>query len=289
MQAMDLSKAALRKERKRNRIPEIDFLRGLAILLMIFDHLCVDLAMLPGILKSVASNYSIIGIEPVRAMAEFGNFCFYEGLPVGGFPLRDAAHILFVGVFVLLSGICCTFSRNNWKRTGILFAFAMIIKLAFFGLGVAIEDPSMYIYFGMLDSLFIAHLLYCIKDHFSKDKWLDLGIGLYFVFLCCMLMDSNPVGYADPSDVLPHLFRLFIGQAGAGGDYIRPLPVIALLFIGAFVGKTLYAKKKSYLPGLRYAEPFGFCGRHSALIYLLHQPLLALILLFVCLGLGYRL
>ena len=184
MQAMDLSKAALRKERKRNRIPEIDFLRGLAILLMIFDHLCVDLAMLPGILKSVASNYSIIGIEPVRAMAEFGNFCFYEGLPIGGFPLRDAAHILFVGVFVLLSGICCTFSRNNWKRTGILFAFAMIIKLAFFGLGVAIEDPSMYIYFGMLDSLFIAHLLYCIKDHFSKDKWLDLGIGLYFVFLC---------------------------------------------------------------------------------------------------------
>ncbi len=289
MQAMVLSKPELRRERRKKRIPEIDFLRGVAILLMVFDHLCVDLAMLPGILRSVASNYPLIGVGPVKGMAEFGDFCFYQGLPVGGFPLRDAAHILFVGVFCLLSGICCTFSRSNWRRTGLLFSFALLIKLAFFGLGQAIDDPTMYIYFGMLDSLFLAHLLYSIKDRFSKDKWLDLGLGVYFLILTLMLTSRSPALYSDPKEALSHLFRLLIGQGAAGGDYIRPLPVITLLFFGAFLGKTVYAERKSYLPGLRYAEPFCFCGRHSALIYLAHQPLLALILLFVCLGLGYRL
>lgn len=278
---MQASKRLSRKQRRDKRIPEIDFLRGLAIFLMVLDHLCVDLQMLPGLVKRFASNFSIIGSHPLDGLYNLGH-------AIETSPWRDAGHIVFVGVFCLLSGICCTFSRNNWKRTGLLFLFAWIIKLAFFLFGYFGDDPSMYIYFGMLDSLFIAHLLYTIKEHFLKDKAYDLAIGLAFVFFTLMLTSPSPYYPDGPIDALKNLWMMFIGQAAIGGDYIHPLPVIALLFIGAFLGKWLYRQRRSYAPFLKKAEPFPFFGRHSALIYLIHQPILAAILLCVCLGLGYR-
>ena len=61
-----------REKTHRKRIPEIDFLRGLAILLMVLDHLCVYLMSLESLLMSFASNFRIIGIMPVYPAIEAG-------------------------------------------------------------------------------------------------------------------------------------------------------------------------------------------------------------------------
>ena len=59
-----------------------------------------------------------------------------------------------------------------------------------------------------------------------------------------------------------------------------PLPGFGWLLLGAGIGRTAYRKKQSLLPRVNAANPvirfFSFCGRHSLLIYMLHQPVLTI-------------
>ena len=62
-------------------------------------------------------------------------------------------------------------------------------------------------------------------------------------------------------------------------DYFPLMPNLGYFLVGAAAGKQFYAQKISLLPGVNPDRPlirfFRFCGRHSLLIYLLHQPALA--------------
>lgn len=271
-----------RSKAPRKRIPEIDFLRGLAILLMVLDHLCVYLMSLEGLLMSFATNFRIIGIMPVMPAIAVGTGIYYSSG-------RILFHVLFVAIFCLLSGICATFSRNNLKRTLLLFAFALAVKAAFFLYGYYAGTYGDYVYFGMIDGLFIAHLLYLLREKTLPKSWIyDLFIGIFFVFFACMTTSTTPYYPYSFADALSNLWMMFIGQAAIGTDYIHPLPVIAFIFLGAAIGKTLYRKRESLAPSLSSAEPFLFLGRHSALVYLLHMPILLGLIALSCLGLGYR-
>ena len=72
-------------------------------------------------------------------------------------------------------------------------------------------------------------------------------------------------------------------------DYYPVLPWFGLALVGIYVGHTLYANSvacftlpdKSQTPLIR---ELSFLGRHSLLIYIVHQPLL--IGLLILLGVG---
>ena len=61
-------------------------------------------------------------------------------------------------------------------------------------------------------------------------------------------------------------------------DYFPLLPQLGYFLLGIGIGRMAYREKKTRLPGSfsesTIARFFRFCGRHSLLIYLVHQPVL---------------
>ena len=112
-----------------NRIWEIDFFRGIALILMMLFHFLYDLH----------DFYNI-------SIPSWNEFWYYEG---------KFSAILFM----ILAGISSGFSKNNLRRGFKVFLIGMILTL-----GSHVFMPSEYIRFGILHLLGISMILY----HFIK-------------------------------------------------------------------------------------------------------------------------
>ncbi|MCL2255455.1 MAG: DUF1624 domain-containing protein [Firmicutes bacterium] len=97
------------KKRRSDRIWEIDFLRGLCILLVIMDHLLFNFTQFDGFSSMIFSNAGQIDSPFFNAMIDFA--IYYRGHAV-----QTAVRFAIVFVFILVSGVSCAFSKNNGKR-----------------------------------------------------------------------------------------------------------------------------------------------------------------------------
>lgn len=112
-----------------NRIIEIDFLRGIALILMMLFHFLYDLQ----------EFYNI-------PIPYWNNFWYYEG---------KTSAILFM----FLAGISCTLSKNNLIRGCKIFLIGMLLTI-----GSYIFMPGEYIRFGILHLLGLSMIIF----HFIK-------------------------------------------------------------------------------------------------------------------------
>lgn len=287
---MRLNNNSLSRELPRKRVAEIDFLRGLALFLMILDHICFDLANADSVIFTVLGGTAYFKVSSTF-FADASSFCttiFYFS------TWRLILHSIFVGVFFFLSGISCSFSKNNLVRSLQLGIIAVLINVAFYMFSVMAGqylDSIFYSYFitiGMINALSIGLIVYSIFDRFCTSPLVDIGIAIVLIVVICLVTPIQPTIYESFPKAIQHLGEIFLGKAIAGADCARPLPGICLVFFGAGVGKYLYKEKKSYLPFLSKIPPFCFLGKHSLGLYLLHQPVIILILVLVAICLGYR-
>jgi uncharacterized membrane protein len=230
------------------RFWEIDFLRGIAIILMIFFHAAYDLKYFRG----VGSDYGAL-------------FWFF-------FPRLIAA------LFILLSGLSLTMSYSAARRN--LSGRALFMKylkrgLRIFSWGMCITLitwvflPSGYVVFGILHFMGLSIIL---AYPFLGGLYLDLFIGALLILSGLFLQG---IEYDSP-------YLLWLGLVPHGFytiDYFPLLPWFGVFLIGIFLGNAIYPDRarKISLPDLSKnpaVAVFSFLGRHSLLIYLLHQPLL---------------
>ena len=68
----------------------------------------------------------------------------------------------------------------------------------------------------------------------------------------------------------------FVYEGFTSSDFFPILPHLGWYMLGTVLGRTVYADKKTRLPGTfresAIARFFCWCGRQSLFIYLLHQP-----------------
>ncbi len=224
---------------KPGRIWELDALRGVAILCVIFIHLVFDLG-------------------------------YFLRLPMDLGPVFRAVRAYGGAVFVVLSGVCVTLGRRSFRRGLIVFGCGMgvtAVTAAMAALGMA--DSSIVIRFGVLHLLGLCMMSYPLWKRLP-DGALAL-LGLVLVVGGYVLQQYRfPVDWLFPLGVMSPDF--------ASGDYFPLLPHLGWFMLGAVLGRTAYAGRKSLLPRFpAEAAPvrfFRFCGRHSLWIYLGHQPLL---------------
>lgn len=243
-----------RLKSNKERAWELDFLRGVAVIMMLFMHTSWDIRY------------------------EFGIDTF-SYLEAGWF--WAFVHPIIVVLFVGVSGICCTLSHNNiyrgLKLLGATLALDGATIFATYVLGI-----NCLIIFNVLSVLTCGVFLYSLITLIEKATGARANmvsvimglVGLYIVICGCN------IGEMDYST--ENLLFLPVGFAIADepwmADYMPLFPWLGVFLIGCVIGRLCYKEKKSVF-GSRgkitkaITRPFEFIGRHSLIIYLAHQPL----------------
>ena len=176
-----------------------------------------------------------------------------------------AAQYFFAGLFVVLSGISCTLSRSNVRRGLKLLAVSFAVSAVTY-----IFDPSSTVYFGILQCLAVSILIYGAA--FEKagpvvcSAWGALVIGLGAA------LPIMKKGLAVRSDWLLPLG--IPGPSFSSFDYFPLIPWLGVFLIGSALGKSIYTSKRSLLPWPLPGTFVNAAGRHSLLIYIVHQPVI---------------
>ena len=218
------------------RFWELDALRGICLLGMVFIHLLYDLNIpLP---------------LPLQLVQDWGG-C----------------------VFLLLSGVCVTLGHHPVHRGLIVLGCGMVCTLVTWGMyALGFASSQMVIWFGVLHCLGVCMLLWSVFRKLSGTVLASLSV-LFVVF-----------GFFSESITVPFPWLVPLGfcfPGFASPDFFPLLPNLGFFLLGAVAGGRLYREKISLLPNIPPMRFLCFCGRHSLLIYLLHQPILYGILLIL--------
>ena len=246
----------------KDRAWELDFLRGIALILMLFMHTSWD----------------------IRYEFHCRVFSYLEADWFWSF-----GHPVIVVLFVSVSGICCTFSRNNVKRGLKLLAASTALFVVTF-LITKFGGIDCLIIFNVLALLTCGVFLYAIVSYIEKKKNINpniinliLGLaGLYIVICGCNI---HHMDYSTDSLIfLPVGF--YMSSQPAQADYMPLFPWLGVFLLGCVIGRTCYKDKKTLFANRRegmkaVSRPVEFIGRHSLVIYLAHQPVVYSILYLI--------
>lgn len=194
-------------------------------------------------------------------------------LPTG--PVFDFLQRWGGVVFFLLSGLCVTLGSRPVKRGAIVLGAGLLCTAVTWAMcALSLMPDYMVIRFGVLHCLGLCMLLWPVFRRLPVWLLAVLGtalaaVGIYLTE--CVLVNFS--GFA-------WLGLLYPGYSSA--DYFPLLPYLGFFLLGAFLGRMLYRNKESLLPGVEdfwLFRALQWCGRHSLILYLLHQPVLMLLFL----------
>lgn len=250
-------------EKKKFRYGLLDSLRGLVLVSMILYHGCWDLVYIFG-----------------------KDWNWYTG--TGAYIWQQS----ICWSFILLSGFCWSLGRHPVKRGGIVFAGGAAVSLV-----TILIMPENRVVFGVLTLIgscmvFMAVLHKGIEKMFvfagtgrkiSAFAGLAASMGL---FALTRNINSGYLGFEECNVLkLPRLFyqgsiMTFLGFTEPGfysTDYFSFFPWFFLYLAGYFLYHVIKGEKDGKLMGTCFEKeflPLSFLGRHSLMIYMLHQPLL---------------
>lgn len=216
------------------RLLFLDLLRGFTVILMVIFHFSYDIAY-----------FKIVEFDIIHH------------------PFWYLFPRVIVFLFLYVSGVALAFQYKesiNWnsflKRQGILGSLSLIVSLATY-----IFFPDRWIYFGTLHAIFTVSFM-CLP--FLNWPKISLATGLT-LFIPSIFFDFNLPWWRLPHPSL---------------DYISPFPWMGAMLFGFYSAHTFWTKlegnvrlqKIFHTPVL--FKSLNILGRHSLLIYIVHQPLL---------------
>ncbi len=257
---------------KKQRIWELDFLRAVCVLLMIFDHTLYDIG-------------DIFGEAWYKAQ---GGELFYNlwqnAVTYWTSPIREVVQPTVVIIFCTLCGISTAFSKSNFKRgikVGVCAALISIVT----------NILDMPINFGILHMFTVAILSWCLIDFlcrhdYRKTALACLGVGFSIVVINEILMSfyhQDNFIFAQDS-TWGWIGEFLCPTPFPSMDYQPVFPLVGYMLIGSSVAHVLYPNKKTLLPHLGkydWYTPINFWGKIALPVYVLHQVVIGAILALI--------
>lgn len=237
--------------RKRNRLHLLDALRGFMLVNMTAYHGMWDLVYL------------------------FGVRCdWYAG--TAKYLWQQA----ICWTFILLSGFCWSMSRNHLRRGLLVFGGGLLVSMV-----THLVMPDSRITFGILTCIGSCVLLMIPLEKLLRKVPAGIGaavsLGLFLILRNCAKGNLGFEGFVIaqlPRWLYRNLLTAYLGFPMHGffsTDYFPLLPWLFLFVFGYFFYGILHKRgldAKLFTKGK--FPPLNWVGRHSLLIYLLHQPAL---------------
>ena len=247
-QAQEVQAQKIQKQ-KVNRLGGLDTIRGITLLSMILYHTCWDLAFLFG--KKIPG---------------------YTGS--GGYVWQQS----ICWMFILLSGFCWSLGHHHLRRGLLVFGSGMFITIV-----TLLAMPESRVVFGILTLIGSCMLLLIPMEKFLLKIRTEAGLaGSFLLFLFLRNVNEGYFGF-EGWNILKlrevfyrNLLTAYLGFPQSdffSTDYFSLLPWF-FLFLAGFYLYQLVQKKDMMGKLFSWRAPvLDVIGKHSLLIYLLHQPL----------------
>ena len=259
---------------KRNRIWELDFIRGICVILMILDHLSILIASYFG------KSWYGYGLEGADSFTLFcDSWC--------NSPARPAIHNVVLFFFFGVSGISCTLSRSNLKRGSMLAIVAMLYSFCSLFAEEVMGIPGVITVFGVLDFLAVCMLLYALIEWACKRDPFQIAIvavgimGIALILYFCYTPPADtPLFFATifpPEDFYGNPSLFYKQSEISPGDLFPMIPYCVYFFAGVVLAPLLYGERRSLLKKLdgKWNKPVSFVGRHALIVYIVHLVAMA--------------
>ena len=227
-----------RNRRGPARIPELDSLRGIAIVAMAIYHFCFDLRYFGFLRADLEHDWRWI-----------------------------TARTLILSTFLLVAGTSAVLADRQrpggtrWLvHIGVIAAAALAVSA-----GSYLMFPQTWIWFGVLHAIAVSLLL---ARPLLRRPALAAAAGLAIIVAGLAFQDA-----AFDNRTLGWLG--FMTAKPPTEDYVPLFPWTGVLLLGVAAGHALVRSRFAALAPLSRAPAvLGFLGRHSLAVYLLHQPIL---------------
>ena len=232
----------------KTRVEIIDALRGLSVVLMVIHHLLYNIWQFLDGPSWLFSN-----------------------------PVFDVLHYIFAGLFIFLSGVSSRLSKDNVKRGSIVITLAVVITF------VTVRVIEMPIWFGILHLLGFSMLFYALTHKVWNIIPKIFAPVIYIAGIVISAMARTYVPLTSENAWMRDLlFILGWRQPGyVSRDYFPILPWIFVFLLGTWAG--WYVVERKLPAGFYRLKPpvLPAIGRKALIIYILHQPVLYSLVMWI--------
>lgn len=223
--------------RPKNRHERIDALRGIAVTLMFFYHFCFDL-----------DYFHWVSID------------FHQQ------PFWLNLRAFIVTLFLTLVGVSLVLANpttTNW-RAAVPRLLRLLGCASLVSLGSYAVFPNSMIFFGVLHFILVASVLGLLLLRF-RAAHLPVGVSL----IVLGLMVQHPF-----FDQAAFQWLGLMTHKPITEDYVPMLPWFGVVLLGMFLARVGEKYLKTPWQARGAARWFTFAGKHSLLLYMIHQPIL---------------
>lgn len=226
-----------------DRIQAIDFIKGFDIILM------------------VLFNYSIT-LDYFKLIKIPSGYLYHYILPIS-----------IASIFIFMSGVTAYVSFEKHREKLTMKYFIRGMKLLFFAFLITLFTyvfvrPNT-IFFGILHFFAVTSLLIPI---FIKYHKLNLIAG-FLIILSGIYLQQQTFNY-------PYLLWVgFVPENFSTFDYFPLVPWLGVILLGIYYSGYIVKKIEGITFTGGFPKIFMFLGKHSLFVYLIHQPVLILLLI----------